>query len=185
MKIDFLPVLTDSKTIKLYDISPLGQQLPLNIWNMYLRIKCSKLENGGPTNTFDIINYLKTQRLQTECFTITSSLLGLGNTEVLPDGVYHLYITINDVMEKHIIFVIYKTIDEAINNLLTTTSYQVNINNYDITYVGDSVDVNYNLETVRLAVSLRDTLILAAIQQNEVLANDTLDKLQRILGIII
>ena len=77
------------------------------------------------------------------------------------------------------------TIDDAINTLLTTTSYQVTIGNYDVTYVGDSVDVNYNLETVRLAVSLRDTLILAAIQRNEVLANDTLDKLQRILGIII
>jgi hypothetical protein len=184
MMIDFLPVLENSKTIKLYDITPLGQSLPPNIYSYSLRIQGSRLPSTAISNSFDIINYLRLQRIQTEIFTIKSEHLGLDNNINIPDGVYHFFIEINNNIKKETIFVVYKEIDDKINQLLEDSSYNVKIGDYDVSYVGDSVKVKYDIETVRLAVVLRDTLISAANNKDEVLVNDTLDKLNRLLEIL-
>jgi hypothetical protein len=183
MIIAFVPILKNN-TIEIYDISPYGQQLPQNIWSYYLQIQCSKLPSIEISEQFDIISYLQTQRIQQEIFTIKSEHLGLGNTETIPDGVYHLFLTINELYKKEVIFVIYKTVEDAIEQLMEDTNYAIEIGDYDVTYVGDTVDTNYKIETVRLAINLKDTLIAAAKNDDEVLANNTLDKLQRLLGIL-
>jgi hypothetical protein len=184
MEIAFLPVLADSKTIVIYDISPISEVLPSNIWSYTLKIQGSRLPSPAISAPFDIISYLYNQRIQKEIFTITSDKLGLAANQIIPDGVYHLFIEINNVIKKEVVFIVYKTIDDTINQLLTDSSYNVTIGNYDVSYVGDSINVKYDIETVRLAVTLRDTLILAATTQNEVLANDTLNKLNNLLEII-
>lgn len=182
MNLDFVAILEDDYTIKVYDITPVNESLPQNIFSMTLDIVSSKIPNGQIDNKLDIIAYLQTQRIQKEIYTITSEVLGFSTSQVIPDGVYHLYYTINNIYTVEKAFLVYNTVEKAVNTLLSDVNYKVEIGNYNISYVGDSSE--YDIEQVRLAVTLLDKLKNDTQIPDEVSVNDTLDKLTRLLTII-
>jgi len=182
MNLDFFAVLEDAKTLKLYDISPLKPSLPAEIYAMSIDILSSKIPGGALENRLDVLAYLRTKREQRELYTITSDILGVGENENILDGVYHIKYNINNSLTKRHTFLIYKNVDTEVKKLLDEVGYNVEINDYDYEYVGDYA--KYDIEKVRLCKSLLDSLEMQSQTPNEVLVNDTLDKLQRLLEII-
>lgn len=182
MNIDFFAILEDFKTMKLYDISPINETLPTNIYSMTLDILSSQIPNGRIDSKLDVITYLRNQREQKEIYTVTGNILGLGENSDIPDGVYHIYYDINNGIIKQHTFLVYQNVATEVKELTDTVNYGVTINNYDYEFVGDYADEN--LEKVRLCVSLLDELKLQAQNPDEVAVNDALDKLERLLEII-
>lgn len=182
MNIDFIAVLSDDYTIKVYDVTPINEELPQNIYSMTLDILSSKIPDGQITNKLDIIAYLNNQRIQTELYTITSEILGFANSQIIPDGVYHMYYSINNTITKENVFLVYNTVEKAVNEMLSRVNYNVTVGNYDMEYVGDTCSAD--IEKVRLAVTLLDSLKANTQTPDEVAVNDTLDKLTRLLTII-
>jgi len=182
MNIDFVAILEDDYTIKIYDATPPSENLPLDIYAMTLDIISSKIPNGQIANKLDVIAYLYNQRIQNEIYTITSETLGFSKRRVIPDGVYHFYYNINNTISKERVFLVYNTVEKAVNKMLSDVNYKVEIGDYNVSYVGDSA--SYDIEKVRLAVALMDELKAATQAPNEVKVNDTLDKLTRLLTII-
>jgi len=182
MYIDFIIDLEDDYTLKVYDITLPSQDLPLNIYSMTLDIISSKIPNGQIANKLDVIAYLANQREQKELYTITSQILGFSTSQIIPDGVYHFYYTINNGISKENTFLVCNTVEKAVNELIQNVNYQVTIGDYNVSYVGDSS--TYDIEQVRLAVALWDELRSYSQEPDEVNVNDTLDKLTRLLTII-
>ncbi len=183
MLLDFFTILDkNKKTILVYDISSISSSLPAEIYALTLDITSSQIPNGHIINKLDVLTYLKLSRIQKEIFTVTSDILGVGENEVIPDGVYHFFYNINRTITKERIFLIYATVEEEVNKLLEYTNYGINVNSFDYEYVGDYSD--YDIEKVRLAVALLDNLKQQSQDPNEVAVNDTLDKLERLLEII-
>lgn len=182
MNIDFITILEDDYTFKVYDVSPIGDSLPANIYSMTLDIISSKIPNGQIENKLDIIAYLVNNRIQQEIYTIQSDILGLGNSQTIPDGVYHFNYQVNNNYTKEHIFLVYNTVEKQVQELLSNVNYDIEIGNYDISYVGEKSD--YDIEQIRLAVTLLDSLKAQTQIPNEVSVNDTLDKLTRLLTII-
>lgn len=182
MNIDFFATLEDFQTMKLYDISPINETLPTNIYSMTLDILSSQIPNGRIDSKLDVIAYLRNQREQKEIYTITGNILGLGEDSNIPDGVYHIYYDINNGILKQHTFLVYQNVAAEVKTLTDEVNYGVEVNNYDYEFVGDYADSD--LERVRLCVSLLDELALQAETPDEVLVNDTLDKLERLLEII-
>jgi len=182
MNIDFFINVIDKKTLKVYDISDTTMSLPAEIHTMTLDIFSSKLPNGKIPNKLDVINYIRMHRVQNELFTVTSDVLGLAADLPIPDGVYHYYYALNNSIIREHTFLFYATVEEEINKLVKEVNYNVEIGDYDYEFVGDySQD---DLERIRLAVSLFNEIESIAQAPDEVKANDTLDKLQRLLEII-
>ena len=182
MNIDFITILEDDYTMKVYDVTPINEELPLNIYSMTLDIISSKIPNGQIPNKLDVIAYLSNQREQKEIYTIKSETLGFANSQIIPDGVYHMFYNINNTISKENTFLMYNTVKKAVNEMLTRVNYKVTIGNYDIDYTGDTCDAD--IEKVRLAVTLLDSLKANTQTPDEVVVNDTLDKLTRLLTII-
>lgn len=182
MNIDFIAILENDYTIKIFDVTPYNEELPSNIYSMTLDIISSKIPNGQIPNKLDIIAYLQSQRIQKEIYTITSETLGFAASQVIPDGVYHLTYNINNTYTKERSILVYNTVEKAVNQLLSDVNYKIEIGNYNISYVGETS--TYDIEQVRLAVALYDQLRAATQTPDEVVVNDTLDKLTRLLTII-
>jgi len=182
MNIDFFAVLENPTTLKLYDISLIQESLPTSIYSMTIDVLSSKILNGSIPNKLDVIAYLRGNRIQKEIYTITGDILGFGENEAIVDGVYHIYYDINNSIQKEHTFVIYQKVEEEVLELLDQVGYGVEVGNYDYEFVGDYSDSD--LERVRLCVSLLDSLKSQSQTPDEVLVNDTLDKLERLLEII-
>lgn len=182
MELDLALVLEDTKTIKVYDVTRVTPTLPLSINSMTLNIISAVIPNGQIPNKLDVIAYLQGNREEKEIYTITSATLGLAESQIIPDGVYHFEYVINNTIIKNHKFLIYQTVEAATKALLTDVNYNVKIGDYDITFVGDYS--NEDLERVRLAAVLLDELQTQTQVPDEVATNDTLDKLQRLLTII-
>jgi len=184
MKLDFFLHLENPKLLKVYDVSPLSEYLPLDIYSYTLEIKGSKLPNGGLSKSLDIISYLKTQRIQNEIYSITSNTLGLGVNKNIPDGVYHFYYHINNIIHSHRTFLIYQNVKFEVEKLLKESQYKVEIDNESMKYIKDDISVKYDIEKVRYAKTLLDTLEMYSQIPDEIEVNDVLDKLNRLLGIL-
>jgi len=182
MNIDFITILEDDYTMKVYDVTPINEELPQNIYSMTLDIISSKIPNGQIANKLDVIAYLENQRLQQELYTITSETLGFSNSQIIPDGVYHFYYNINNTISRERVFLVYNTVEKAVNQMLSDVNYKITIGDYNVTYVGETCDGD--IEQVRLAATLLDELKSYSQVPNEVTVNDTLDKLTRLLTII-
>jgi len=183
MLLDFFTVLeSNKKVIKVYDISSISESLPTEIYALTLDITSAQIPEGQIKNKLDVITYLRLARIQKEIFTVTSDILGVGENEVIPDGVYHFYYNINRTITKERTFLIYATVEEEVNKLLKDVNYGIEVNTFDYQYVGDYS--KYDIEKVRLAVALLDSLKQQSQLPDEVKANDTLNKLERLLEII-
>lgn len=182
MDINFFAILEDFQTMKLYDISPINETLPTNVYSMTLDILSSQIPNGRIDAKLDVIAYLMNQREQKEIYTVTGNILGMGESSNIPDGVYHIHYDINNGILKQHTFLVYQNVAAEVKKLTDAVNYGVTINNYDYEFVGDFSDSD--LERVRLCVSLLDELEIQSSTPNEVLVNDTLDKLERLLEIV-
>lgn len=182
MNIDFIAVLEDDYTIKIYDVSNVNETLPSTVYAMTLDIVSSKIPNGQIDNKLDVIAYLSNNRIDREIYTITSETLGLANSQVIPDGVYHLTYQLNNNYTKENTFLVFNTVKKAVDALLEDVNYEITIGDYDIEYTGDKSD--YDIEKIRLIKTLYDSLLNSTQEPNEVTVNDTLDKITRMLTII-
>jgi len=182
MELDFYLEQIDNYTIKVFD-NTLSTQVDTigDIYQMSLDVVCSKIPNEQVLG-LDCLNHVLTYHRDKEIYEITSDVLGLGNSQILPDGMYTLTWTINNIISKEHKFCVYSTIESQINDLITSTGYNVQVGNYDITFTGDTCDGD--VEQVRIAITLMDYLRQVAAEGNEVECNNTLDKLNRILLII-
>ena len=149
---------------------------------MTIDIVSSQIPNGRLDNVLDAIAYLRTQSIQKEIYTIDSAILGFATSIEIPDGVYHFTYNINNSFIKEHSFLIYNTVEKEVQEMLKDVNYDIEIGDYDVTYVGDTS--TYDIEQVRLAVTLLDSLRAQTQLPDEVAVNDTLDKLNRLLQLI-
>lgn len=182
MNIDFNIVLEDDYTLKIYDVSNVSESLPSTIYDMTIDIISSKIPNGQIDNKLDVKAYLRNNRIDREIYTIKSETLGLAVSQVIPDGVYHFTYQLNNNYTKEHTFLVFSTVKAQLDQLLADVNYNIEIGDYDVTYVGDYSE--YDIEKVRLAKTLYDSLINQSQEPDEVAVNDTLDKLTRLLEII-
>lgn len=184
VNIDFIANLENSRTLKVYDITTLGTPLPEDIYKMTLNIICSRIPNGRIDSPLDIIAYLRTKRIAEELYTITSEVLGLAGNQDIPDGVYHMYYNINNTQQRLHKFLMYQNVKTETEAILRDADYNVDVGDYELAYIEDSVNGKYDIENVRYAKTLLDNLEVLSQDPNEVEVNNTLDKLEKILGII-
>lgn len=182
MELDFYLLQVDNYTIKVIDNTAPNQISPINIINsMTLDIIGSNVLNGG-VYSIDIIPYIKTYKRDKEIYEITSEVLGLGSDTIIPDGTYTLTWVINNMYTTTHIFCVYNTIRKAINELLTNVNYNVEVTTTDVDLIGDYC--NGDIEQVRLAQAMLDSLRVAAAIGSKTQCNDLIDKLNRLLTII-
>ena len=182
MQIDFYLLQVDDYRIKVIDNTMPNQINPISeIYQMNMDIVCTKVSDIQIDN-IDLLPYILTYKRDKELYEITSETLGLPLGQVIPDGVYTIIITYNDVYTTTYKFCVYNTVKKEVDKLIKETNYSVIIGNYDITYTGEKCEGD--IEKVRLAVALLDTLRQYAAEGNEVGCNDTLDKLNRLLTIL-
>lgn len=182
MEINFIAVLEDSQTIKIYDYSETPVTTPFDIYRMTLQIKSSIIPGGKLSSPVDLLAYIKSQRQEDEIYTIKSDLLGVGESKDIPDGIYTLEYIINDIYRKDQTIVVYQAIKAEVEALLAEVNYGIEVGDYDVTYVGDYSDVD--LEKVRLAVALLDEIEDNASVKNVSKVQDALNKLKRLLLLI-
>ena len=182
MNLDFIAILADDYTIDVYDKTNPSSSIPTTINSMTLDIISSIIPNGQINNRLDLMAYLRNKTIQGEIYKVTSETLGFPTSMVIPDGVYHFYYSVNNTYTKDHTVLVYNTVEKKLNELLSKIHYNVEIGDYDIEYIGDTSE--YDIEKVRLAVALFDSLRLQTQLPNEVEVNDTLDKLTRLLEII-
>ena len=184
MLIDFIAYQPDSYNIYLKDYSPINRNdIPEQIFAMTLDIKSDNITGGQISEPIDLLAYmLSTDRSDANLYNLTSQDLGLGESQIIPDGVYEFTYTVNSYYIKSHKFIVYLQVETKVNELLANVGYSVNIGNYDISYVGDYSQ--YDIEKVRLAVSLLDELRSYAQVDDETKVKSSLDKLQRLLTLI-
>ena len=181
MTINFLPILTDSQTISIYDASD-SNQLPIDMYRMTLQIKSSVMPTGKLDTPVDMLAYIRSARKAEEIYEIKSDLLGVGESLDIPDGIYTLEYTINDIYKKEHSIVIYQRILNEVNTLLTAINYSIKIGTYDVTYVGDYSDSD--IEKIRLAKALMDEIEFNSTVKSITSITDALEKLRRLLLLI-
>ncbi|MCP4255510.1 MAG: hypothetical protein GY775_19315 [Candidatus Scalindua sp.] len=182
MKLDIFATLDSDSHIKIYDVSSSKWDLPSTINTMSLDISSSRIPNGRIDAPLDIMTYLRMKRVRKEIYTISSETLGLYNSVIIPDGVYHFTYNINNTFSTTKKFLVFATVKKEVEKLLKEVNYNVEIGDYDISYVGDYSE--YDIEKIRLAHSLYDSLLHETQDPDEVAVNNTLDKLSRLLELI-
>jgi len=183
MNINFEAYQPDKQNIYLFDSSPVyNSVIPEQINSMTLDI-VSNVLSGGRIDQIDLIAYLfSSDREDNLLYHITSSTLGLGESQDIPDGIYELTYTINNMYTKTHKFLVYLQVKEDTLELLQNTGYTVKVGSYDISYVGDTSEGD--IEKTRLASTLLDELISYTVIIDEAKVNSTLDKLRRLLTLI-
>jgi len=182
MTLDFLPILDTSKTIKIYDLSKAPTIVPFQLNSLTLQITSSILEDGQLSSPSDLLSYIYTERQSDEIYEIRSDLLGVGEDQNIPDGVYILEYVANGIYRKEHTIVVYQEVKAITEALLDDVGYGITIGDYDISYVGDYSEVD--LEKVRLAKSLLDEIEQNASTNDVTLVTDALAKLRRLLTLI-
>jgi len=182
MDIQIVGITPSKKEIWLYDITPIKPTLPETIHTYTMTISSAKIPNT--VAEIDVIAYLTTNRVKNELYVINSELLGLGSNQIIPDGVYTIDVNINNQYIKQFKFLQYQTIKEKVVDMLNEANYDVEITNYGVTHVGDSIDSEYDINEARIAKNLLDMLENYTQIPDEVEVNNTIDKLERILTII-
>lgn len=182
MELDFYLLQVDDYTIKVIDNTLVDQISPINeINNMTLDIIGANVLDGGVYD-IDIIPYIKTYKRDREIYEITSDVLGIGTSVIIPDGTYTLTWTINNIYTITHTFCVYNTIKKAVDELLTNVNYNVEVTTTDVDLIGDYC--NGDIEQVRLAQAMLDSLRVAAAIGSTTQCNDLLNKLNRLLTII-
>lgn len=182
MELDFYLLQVDDYTIKVIDNTLANQISPINeINNMTLDIIGANVLDGGVYD-IDIIPYIKTYKRDREIYEITSDVLGIGTSVIIPDGTYTLTWTINNIYTITHTFCVYNTVKKTVDELLTNVNYNVEVTTTDVDLIGDYC--NGDIEQVRLAQAMLDSLRVAAAIGSTTQCNDLLNKLNRLLTII-
>ena len=178
-ELDFTATQTSSKLITIYDTSEQGQYLPETISAWTLTIRSSKIP---ATVVIDILAYLASSRESDEVYKITSASLGLGSNEDIPDGLYYMDYNINNVLRKENTFLAYYTVQQEVIALLESVNLGISVDEFGSNFEGDFDQ--YPLQDILVINALYSELDILVLSADEVKINDTLDKLQRLLGIV-
>lgn len=184
MTLNFNIELEDRKLFKIYDISTNRATVPEQIWSYTLEVIGSRMPGGRLPYSLDIIAYLKSQMIQDEIYTISSGDLGFAENIDIPDGVYTFICTINNIITRTNKVLVYQNVKYEVNELLKEADYSVEVTSNTMKYLDDKSNSVYNIETVRYAKVLMDKLEEYATMDDEIEVEDTLDKLERLLGIL-
>jgi hypothetical protein len=182
MELDFYLLQVDDYTIKVLDNTLVTQVSPLaEIYQMSLDIVGATVINGGVYN-IDVLPHIFLYKRDREIYEITSSVIGLSTGNIIPDGTYTMTWTINNAISKTHKFCVYNTIKKEIEQLQSDLNYGVNVTTTDVDLIGDYCDGN--IEQVRLAIAMMDSLRTSAAKGDLSACNDLLNKLNNLLKII-
>ena len=184
MQLEFIVDLENRKLFKIYDVSDKNQTLPSEIYSYTLEVSGSRIPNGKLPYSLDIIQYLNSQMIQDEIYTLSSGDLGFQENINIPDGVYYFHYTLNSIYTKLNKVLVYQNVKARVNELLKLADYSVDVTSNTMKYVEDDSNAKYDIEEVRYAKVLMDKLEEYVSLNDETEVNDTLDKLERLLGIL-
>lgn len=141
----------------------------------------SAVIDGGIISNIDVMNYIRKERKEREMFKITSSVLGMGESKRIPDGVYKITLKYNnnEIVTNYILVV--TNIKEHLTELAENSS-NASISNTGVVY-NDPNSVE-EMSKVNYAFMLYFQLLSKAQEWNIVDINDLIDKLKRLLLII-
>jgi len=106
----------------------------------------------------DLIAYLFSNRKDREWYVITSDMLGIGEGQLIPDGIYTISIRANNTYTRTHNFVIYREIREKAKLKLLEAGYKVEVGTNSFQYQNST---KYDFEEMSLIYSL-----LSAIETN-------------------
>lgn len=129
----------------------------------------------------DLIPYLTATRVDREWYVLQSDMLGLGESQPFPDGLYDITIQINNTYTTNHKYFIFHEIESKIQELLDEAGFKVDATENNLAYQGSN---KYDFETYSILYSL-----LAAIRTNSLdgktqAAEQALLKAQRVLSTI-
>lgn len=184
MNLQIIVDLEDRKYLKFYDNSPKGQDLPTEIYSYTLEVYGSIIPGGQLPYSLDIIQYLKSSMKQDEIYTLGSGDLGFQDNVDIPDGIYHFDYTMNTIYTVRNSILVYQGVKARVDELLKLADYSIEVLSNKMKYLSDKANTDYAIEKVRYAKTLMDKLEEYASLNDEVEVLDTLDKLNRLLGIL-
>lgn len=143
-----------------------------------------RLTGGELTTPYigDALVYINTERRDREWYAIESDMLGLGEGQPIPDGIYTASLEVNNSTTTEHSFVLYRATELAINKLLDDAGFSVNTNQFNLQYQHSD---KYDFENLSLLYSLLAELKQNSLDGNSVAAQEALTKAQRILKILV
>lgn len=127
----------------------------------------------------DLIHYIYSSRVDKEWYVLQSDMLGLGEAQPFPDGLYDITIQINNTNTTNHKFFIFHEIETKIQGLLDEAGFKVEATENNLAYQDSN---KYDFETYSILYSLLATMRTNSLDGNTKAAEQALLKAQRVLS---
>lgn len=151
---------------------------PLDIYSLAFELSAPDL---GISYTADALPYIFANRQDREWYTLEADMIGLGEAQAIPDGVYRATFVFNNTTTVSHTFILFAESEYKLNTYLESVGFKVEVNNLNLMYQHAN---KYDFEQASVAYSLLAELKQTAIDGNLVAANEALKKLKRVLTIL-
>lgn len=169
--------------ITVVDVSNAFDSFPTKIFSFSLSIQGSSIPKGFVEN-LDILQYLYFNRVDNELYRITPETLGLSSNSSIPDDIYYLTFRVNNTEEYKLDFIVLDEVSDKIKKLVNSIDVDINIEDNSIFTKNLPLDAETSRIYYVMAIYFK-LLTLLHDDKNHPECNDLLDKLQRILSIVI
>ena len=130
----------------------------------------------------DVLAYLRRTQRDNELYILTPAVLGLGHSETVPDGIYHMELRMNNQITVTETYVNYYHVLTALTTITDELDFDIEVTQEGYEFTTE--DGGNNAELLAVAWTLYHKMIILAVKEDEVAVNNMLDKLKRILTLI-
>lgn len=173
----------DNKNILLLDKTRWGfKELPASIYSILMDIESVNVV-GGTVYNLDVLDYMRTKRVDYELYRITSETLGLRNGADIPDGIYRITIRVNNLTTTKYDIVVINEIQSEMKRLAGLLGEGIDVTDTSIS-INTSVSNNITSKWLYVLGVYGKLMLDLGIPNNLVAVNNDIDKLQRLLTIV-
>ena len=175
--------VVDEKHILVIDVTRTYNKLPAKVNSLVMSIQSSKI-SGGIVEDINVIQYLMNNRYDNELYNITAETLGLTAGVNIPDGIYYIKLVVNGIEAVEASVVVLTEIQKSIQTLGTKFDFDIDIKNNSL--FTQNMPLSDDVLRYNYAMALYLSLMWETGNTNgQANVNDHIDKLQRILNIVL
>lgn len=173
----------DTKNILVIDNTSLFRRLPPSIESLKMSITSPRIP-GGIVEDLDLVQYMTYHQIDNEMYRVTSEVLNLGAGFDIPDGVYEFKVVLNETEEGTDRIVVLTEIQSKLKTLSKAFDFDVDITDNYI--FGNNIPLSNDVLRFLYVVSLYQSLLIEiGVDATTTSVNDKIDKLQRLLSIVV
>lgn len=145
-----------------------------------LRLSLTSTVNSTALYEVDLIAYIYSNRKDREWYVITSDMLGIGEGQVIPDGIYTVSIRANNTYTRTHNFVVYREILTKAKAILSQAGYKVEVGSNSFQYQNST---KYDFEEMALLSSLLKAIEVNSLDGDLTAVTSAFKQIRRILKI--